>query len=595
MVLEQVTENTFLEFGTIFVFGMIFGVLAKKLKQPLIPAYIIAGIALRPFLLNLFHTNFNTISTISEIGIAFMLFSVGLKMEFEQLKIVKNVAIFGGLISTFAAFGVMFVISRMFFLGTIQSIYLATVLCFSSTMVVVKLLIDADELETIHGRIVVGMLILQDIAAIFLMAFLSSNISLFTFIFAFLKALIFIGIIFLISKLIMTPLFRVGAKSQELLLLVAIGICFLFSIIGQYIGVIFMSILNLAGITFPQQVLGDLLSGFSITIGAFLAGLTIASLPYKTEIAAKMVPLKDFFALIFFVTLGVQLKLGSVMKSLPFIFVIVIFTIILKPILTMIAVSLFGYKERISFLSGIPMSQVSEFGFIIAYQGLNQNVISKSLFSIVILSALITISVSSYFVKYHSRIFSALEKSFGFLNSISSSSFSKNRLLPEIKIDPNANHKALLCGYHRIGYSIFEKMKKLGLNPLIIEYNPETVIKLMHEGKAVVYGDIDDPDLLRSLELKNLEVLVSTIPDVESNLSILKNIKIKNKNLIVILTATQINDALELYKNGADYVIIPHLLGGEHASALIERTYNGLSSILDEKIKHIEELKSRSA
>ncbi len=590
-LLTLLTGDIYLDFAVIFIFGMITGIIAKLLKQPLIPAYIVAGIALRPLMTHFLNTDITTISTISEIGIAFMLFSVGLNLEFKKLNIVKNVAIYGGIISTFLSFLIMFLISKFYGLNQIVSIYLAIILSFSSTTVAVKLLMDKGELETLHGRIIVGILILQDVIAIAIMPFLTSSFTFSSIFLSVLKAFIFLGIIFLISKLFLKPMLKVGAKSQELLLLVAVGISFLYSILGQYIGFIFMFILELFGFNPTTHSLSTILPGFSITIGAFLAGLIIASTPYKTEISAKMVSLKDFFVLIFFVTLGIQLKLSMLSNSIILLLLILVLVVFIKPLITIITIAIFGYKRRISFLTGISMSQVSEFGLIISYQGLSQHVISDSIFSVIILSTLISISLSSYFIKYSSNLYSVFGKHMKFLESFEKINHKRSNLDSLLSINTDKSYTALLCGYHRIGYSIYEQLTKLKLKTLVVDYNPETVIRLMHKGIPVVYGDISDPELINSLNLEKLEIVVSTVPDTKSSIDLINLIKSRHKNTIIFLTATQIDDALELYEKGADYVIVPHLLGGQHASALLEKTYTGISSILDEKIKHVEELK----
>ena len=249
-------ENLFFDIGVVIIIATVFAYIAKFLKQPLIPAYILTGVILGPVLGLI--TNTDVITTLSEIGIAFLLFIVGLEMDIRKLKHVGMVASFGGIIQIVSVFTIAFIAALLLGFVVLESVYLALVIAFSSTMVVIKLLSDKKEIDTLHGKIIVGILLLQDIVAIMVLSVLAT-LSEFSFIslsWSILKGLIALLIALAIGKYIFPKLFTFAAKSQELLFISAVSVSLLYSIFFNYLG-------------------------FSIVIGAFVAGVSLANLPYN--------------------------------------------------------------------------------------------------------------------------------------------------------------------------------------------------------------------------------------------------------------------------------------------------------------------------
>ena len=268
-------ENLFFDIGVVIIIATVFAYIAKSLKQPLIPAYILTGVILGPVLGLI--TNTDVITTLSEIGIAFLLFIVGLEMDIRKLKHVGMVASLGGIIQIVSVFTIAFIAALLLGFIVLESVYLALVIAFSSTMVVIKLLSDKKEIDTLHGKIIVGILLLQDIVAIMVLSVLAT-LSEFSFIvlsLSILKGLIALLIALAIGKYIFPKLFTFAAKSQELLFISAVSVSLLYSIFFNYLG-------------------------FSIAIGAFVAGVSLANLPYNIEIIGKLRSLRDFFSVIFF-------------------------------------------------------------------------------------------------------------------------------------------------------------------------------------------------------------------------------------------------------------------------------------------------------
>src|SRR3989338_4498064 len=249
--------NVFFDIGIIVIVSTVFAYAARLLKQPLIPAYVIAGIVLGPYLG--FITNTEVINNLSEIGIAFLLFIVGLEIDVRKLKDVGLVASLGGVLQIAAVFALAFAASVLMGFFALESAYLGLIIAFSSTMVVVKLLSDKREVDTLHGRIIIGILLLQDIFAIFALSILSNEIfSASALALSLMKGAVVILVSLFAGRFVLPSLFKFAAASQELLFIASIGVAFLFSMLASSIG-------------------------FSIAVGAFIAGITL-NLPYNIEI-----------------------------------------------------------------------------------------------------------------------------------------------------------------------------------------------------------------------------------------------------------------------------------------------------------------------
>src|SRR3989344_5313497 len=302
--------NIFFDIGLVIIVATLFAFIARFFKQPLIPAYILTGLIIGPFLGLI--TNTEIITTLSEIGIAFLLFIVGLEIDFRKLANVGAISTIGGLIQVLLVFTISFIIALFLGFVQIEAVYLALVIAFSSTMIVIKLLSDKREIDTLHGRIIIGFLLMQDIIAIFVLSILTTlnEFSFLTLFYSIIKGIAIFLIAIFAGKYLFPTIFAFAAKSQELLFVAAIAVSFLFSLIFNYIG-------------------------FSIAIGAFVAGITLANLPYNLEIIGKIMPLRDFFSVLFFVSLGMQLLISSFEIILKPLIIFLIITILIKPLVIM--------------------------------------------------------------------------------------------------------------------------------------------------------------------------------------------------------------------------------------------------------------------
>ncbi len=553
-------DKIFFDISVLIIIATLLALLASFLRQPLILAYVIAGIIIGPVtgLVN----NADFVIRLSELGIAFLLFLIGLEMDLRKL---KNIGVIAAITGTFQ---VLITATSGFFLLTAfkipasQAIYLALALAFGSTMIVVKLLSDKQELDTLHGRITVGILLMQDVIAIFALAFVSnmSDFSPSLISFSLLKGIALFAVTFIAARYALPSLFKRIAKSQELLFLASITWCFTLAIFANYLG-------------------------YSIAIGAFLAGISLASLKYSFEIISRVKSLRDFFATIFFVSLGMHVSVASSSQLIQGV-LLSAFMLIINPIAIIFIMSILGYNKKISFLSGIGITQVSEFSLILAALGLSLGHLSQQIMSIISVMAIITITITSYAIKYNHSIYNLISKPLSVFSGLSIQKIETENL-PE-RFSPDV----ILCGQNRIGYSIYKKLREMKKKFIVVDYNPDVIKELTAEKVPCLYGDIGDVELIERLNFGKIELLVSTVPEFRSNSMLIKKVKEKNRNAIIIVTSDQIEEALELYQQGADYVIMPHYLGGDHASLLIDQ-FKDLSSIIQTRLSHISELHKR--
>jgi len=571
----------FLEIGIIIISAMVIGMIAKKLNQPLIPAYIVAGLILGPLIRNLTALpqiqdiiglssaisligNTEIILSLSEIGIAILLFIIGLEIDITKLREVGSIATFGALISIVILFIIGFSASIMLGFSNFEPVYIALILVFSSTLVVVGILSEKRQINTMHGRIIIGFLLVQDIVAIFALLFMSSlsqTLAIDQTIFRLIIGSLFLLLIIFLSNKLLPRLFSFAAKSKEILFLAALGTCFAYALIFN-------------------------LFGFSIAIGAFIAGILLGSLPYHIEIIGRMKSLYSFFILFFFVILGVQQKISDFIGVIIPFFVILGLILIVKPVVYAVIMSLFGYKRKVVFRSTNTMLQVSEFSLILVTQGLFLNHVGMDVFSLTVMLAIVTITMTSYLSKYEEKLFELFKPLLSLLETVG-----KKRDFHEYE-NNEIKKEIILCGYHRIGHGILEKIiKDKGKeNVLVIDYNPRVIEELRDKSIPYLYADVENPETLDRIDFSVVKILISTISDNDASLMLLGEAK-KNKKRgrIIILTAQSIIDALELYKNGADYVIVPYYLSGDYAALFIEHL--DLSKMRSIKKKHINELK----
>jgi Kef-type K+ transport system membrane component KefB/voltage-gated potassium channel Kch len=566
-----------MDIGVTLVAATFFGFIARALRQPLILAYVLAGVVVGPSFFQII-TERETIDILAQFGIALLLFMVGLELDIKRLRDVGRVSAgcgIGQIVTTFI-FGYLLA-SYMGFSGY-APFYIAFALTISSTMVVVKLLTDKNEMDTLHGKIVLGTLLVQDIVTIMVLAALPTIGS---FSQSVITGSIFTGIglisfAIVSSKFILPFFMKMAAKSVELLFLFSLSWCYIFATFTYLI------FLNLLVHDTPQFALN------SVSIGAFLAGLSLASFPYNLEIVGRIRPLKDFFLTLFFASLGMQVTLGipaadfssagnlvssvlyglfSALSSKVTIQVIILslYVLVGSVVIMMAITSMFGYGKRTSFMTAISLAQISEFSLILAVQGQALGHIDSSVFSIITGVVLITITISSYYIMYSKQLYSLLLPLLAVFDYVPSGKEFED--MPK-----KAREHVILCGCHRMGSRIIDTLRLMNEDFIVVDYNPSTIRRLLQQKIKCIYGDIGDFEILDRVSLKDARIVISTIPEQESNLLLIYECKRRNPKTLVFIVADDMDQALELYDAGADYVIIPKMVSGDRASDLI-RTF----------------------
>lgn len=551
----------FIELSIIIGITVLIAGIMKLLKQPLIIGYILAGVIVSPYFLNIVQST-ETIKVFSQIGVALLLFIVGLSLSPKVIKEVGKVSLITGIGQIIFTSFIGFFISRLLGFSVIVSLYIAIALTFSSTIIIMKLLSDKRDLEKLYGKISIGFLLVQDIFVIILLMVISSfsgNLSIDNLSFVnILSGILLIGGFILISIYVLPSLSKFFAESQEFL--------FLFSI-GWGLG--------LASLFYYM--------GFSMEIGALVAGIALSMSPFHYEISSKMRPLRDFFIILFFILLGSQMVFGNINELIVPAIIFSLFILIGNPLIVMILMGFLGYKKKIGFQAGLTVAQISEFSLILVALGVSVGHLTNEILSLVTIVGLITISGSTYLILYSDKIYPYLSEYL--------SIFERKKVKggeQEFK-----DYDVVLFGYNRIGYDLLQSFKKLKKKFLVVDYNPETTLELSKKKIECRYGDVDDEEFLRELNLTKTKMIVSTIPEFETNLLLINEIRQINKDAIIIVVSHNIKEANTLYDEGATYVIMPHFLGGSHASMMINKYGLNLNKFLDEKKKHLKQLKTR--
>jgi Kef-type K+ transport system membrane component KefB len=543
------------EIGTIIVIATILAFIVRLFKQPFIPAYIITGILIGPLFLGLIE-NPHLIASLSEMGVAFLIFTAGLEIKFSKLKEVGKAATIGGILQITSVFLIGYIVALGLGFSRNAPVYIALAVTFSSTMIVVKLLADKRELNSLHGRLIIGILLIQDIAAIIALTILSSDLSLNNILLVLGKAALFVIFAIILSKAI-NPVFRTTADNQELFLLVAISFLFLF-------------------------VMGALITKLSLIIGAFFAGVALANSNYRIELQGKITPLREFFAVIFFVALGMQLR----MISEEFILLIIILlglVLIVKPLIIMFLVRILGYRKITAFMTGNGLAQTSEFSLIIVTLGFTLGHIGAGLFSTLVLVTIITMSFAIYFVSYEKQLYHWLSWPLNILNRWKT----QKEQLEYLEKD---NRKIILFGCHRMGSLFLKEFEKEKKDILVVDYDPDIIESLINKKIPCIYGDYMNKEVLEKANLSNAEIIISTITDLEDNLVLIKEVKKVNNKARVFIVARRISEAFKLYDAGADYVILPKIISGKSGFKLLKKKKKALQKLGKEHRRYLDKI-----
>ncbi len=546
-------STVFHELAAILVIAGVIGVLALKLRQPLIISYIITGIVAGPAVLG-WASGGSEIKLLSSIGIAVLLFVVGLKLDVGLIRSVGPVALATGLgqIVFTSLFG--FLLSLGLGFAPVKAIYIAVCLTFSSTIIIVKLLSDKREIDSLHGRIAVGFLVVQDIAVILAMILLTSLTAAGSGgIAAQGIRLLLVGTAFVLGTVatmrwVMPPLLGRLAQNQELLVLFAVAWAVGLAALADGVG-------------------------FSKEVGAFLGGVSIASTAYREAIASRLTGLRDFLLLFFFIDLGSGLNLTAAGMQLWPALVLSLFVLVGNPLIVVAIMGVMGYRRRTGFLAGLTVAQISEFSLILAALGLRLGQIGEAEVSLVTLVGVITIALSTYMILGSDQLYAWLQGPLRIFQRATPFSELKGSISGPAKVD------VVLLGLGRYGSAIVRQLRAHDLSILGIDFDPQALRLAAAQGLPVQYGDSEDPEFTASLPLSSATVVVSTLPSLESNAAIRHGLESAGFRGHFIATAHDEAEVVKLELIGANRTLLPFLDAAERAAELIVEDLHKLRQI----------------
>lgn len=549
----------FLDLAIVVFLAAFLGSAAKVLRQPLILAYLGVGVIIASFGF-LPIAEHEVFRLLSDLGIMFLLFLVGLEINWSSLKAVGKTSLIVGLGQIVFTAGIGYLIALAFDFPALHAAYLGIALTFSSTVIVIKLLSEKKDEHSLYGKISIGILLVQDVVAIALLVVLAGFADtggfeggMRTLLAAVgltaIKGIILFFLILSVGRRLMPHFLDRVARSRELLFLISLAWVFLVAEVVRR-------------------------AGFSIEIGGFLAGLAFANSFEHHEISSRVRPLRDFFIMIFFVILGSSLVFSDFEGLIAPTIVFSLFVLVGNPLIVLILMAVLGYRKRTSFLTGVTVAQISEFSLILAALGERIGHLSPAVVSLVTAVGITTITLSTYLILYAERIMKPLR---GFL-----ALFERRRAIKDESGEGDVRKPIVLVGCHRIGESIALNLPKDDL--LVIDFDPDVIRSLRLRGFHCFFGDIRDPDIIRRAHIEDARLVISTSPDLSDNLAFLAEIGLEAKRPTVVLRAEDERDAMTLYDAGADYVLLPHMTSGQ---------YLGKTIALDPEAKILTHLKKR--
>lgn len=562
-------ESIFLEIAVVVMLSAVLAIVFKFFKQPTILAYILTGIILGP--LGIFHlSNPESLQTLGAMGITLLLFMLGLELKLHELRSIGKLAAIVGVLQMVITTALAYLITHFLGYSPVVALILAVSLSFSSTIVIVKILSDKKDLTSLHGKVAIGILLVQDFFAILTLILvdgfhLGPFNDLISQIFIIgLKLSVLIGWILLFSRYVFPKILHSLSKSDELL--------FLFSLAWVFAVTAFVT---------WQPI------GFSIEIGGFLAGLALANTHENYQIIARMKSLRDFFLIIFFVMLGLDMTFNNFSKALVPALVLSSFVVLFKPLIIMLITGVLGFRKRTSFFVGMSMGQVSEFSLIILFLAQSKGLVPEFVITIIVIVSIVTFISSTYAMIHTNNLYKLFGSKLAFIEL---SKVGNQHEAPEGDKISSFDKHIILVGGQQMGRSILHSLERSKDQVLIVDFDPDVIKKLKDEKIPAIFGDIADPDIQERVGFEKAKMVISTVPDLEDNLLLVKGMMRLNRRAKIVVIAVEGEDAKRLYSAGADYVILPHLAGGHHLAKILLND-DDLEMIEKYKKKDLEYLK----
>lgn len=568
-MLEIVSSSVFYEIAALLIIAAVLGFAGLLIRLPLIVSFLLVGVIAGPSLLGLVQAS-EHVELLAELGITILLFLVGLKLDLGMIRTLGAVALVAGIGQIVLTAGLGFGLCLWLGFDAGTALYLAGALTFSSTIIIVKLLSDKREIDSLHGRIALGVLIVQDLAVVLAMVLLSAltgardvaeagadapgaagagiGAELLQVATIVAEGAIIVGAVWLFIRHGATRLLALLGRSPELLIAFAIGWAALLASALDHLG-------------------------FSKELGGLIAGVSLASTPYRESIAARLAPLRDFMLLFFFIALGAKLDIGQLGGQLGAAVVLSLFVLIGKPLIVMAIVGLMGYRRRTGFLAGAALGQISEFSLIFTAMGVALGHVGPEVMSLTTLIGLATIGLSSYLVLSSQGLYQWLEPALGlFERRAAATEEIEARAAADRDID------VILFGLGRYGGDIWRGLRQEGFSVLGVDFDPAAVRRWQAQGLPACYGDAGDPDFPESLPLDRARWVVCAVPQQQQGLihdnakfTLLHAVRRHGFTGKVALAAHDAHEAIEMRRQGVDVILMPFVDAARQAvEAVVE-------------------------
>jgi monovalent cation:H+ antiporter-2, CPA2 family len=513
------------------------GMLARWLRLPIILGYLAGGIAIGPFGLGWVHDT-ATIDSLANIGVILLLFAIGLEFSLKELLKLGRVAILGGIAQIVLTAAVGYGLGQAIGISITGSIFFGFMIALSSTMVVLKLLMDRGEIDTTHGRILLGILLVQDISVVPMIVAIPAVGGEMGGLWATLgiaaaKAVGFIAGMLVVGYWVMPWFLKrvAGQRSRELFFLMIVVVC-------------------------VAAAFGTMELGLSAAFGAFTAGLLLSQSGFSRQAFADILPLRDTFAAFFFVSLGMLADRQYIFNHVSIIVFVVVAVILVKFVICSGITRIFGYGHKTVLMVGTGLINVGEFSFIIAAMCLDKNIFSDNIYNLIIASAIITMLLTPFAMGFNSFLYRRLSQQKWFARQLTSD------------VDPGGyvraldiSRHAIICGYGTIGRRIAEVLQKQKFTYLVIELDPTLVAGLRARGIPCIYGDASNPEILKHAALEKARVLICTIPDYSAEELTARNALKINPRLDIIARVHRDSDADLLKGVGVTELVLPFFEG----------------------------------
>ncbi|MCX7769910.1 MAG: monovalent cation:proton antiporter-2 (CPA2) family protein [Proteobacteria bacterium] len=538
----------------IFIVSAIIVFILTKVKIPSLVGFLLAGILIGPSMLGII-TNTHSIEVIAEIGVVLLLFSIGIEFSLKKLLKIKRVVFGGGLLQVLITTALIFILAYYYFNNLKIAIFIGFLISLSSTAVVLKILADKGDIDTPHGKTMIGILIFQDLFVVVLMLLVpilaGEGITAKDIFFKIFKAGLIIVVVLLGARFLF-PYFLhqiVKTKSRELFIITIIVICLGIAILTSYVGL-------------------------SLALGAFLAGLMISESEYAHQALSDIIPFKESFMGLFFVSVGMLMNLNFIYQNLIFVLFSLFLVIFIKVFSILVVAYFLRLSQRVSIISSIGLAQIGEFSFVLAFAGKSANLIGDDVYQLVLSVTVMTMILSPFMINFAYKISEKTEV-FNILKYL----YTKSKEYEEIRAVKKNDH-VIIIGFGLNGRNLAKILKELNIPYVILEINSVTVAEMKKRGEPIYYGDGTSIEVLKHLGLDRARAVVIAISDAAATRRIVSLIRKENKTVYIIVRTRYVLEVEDLKRLGANEVIPEELETSIEIFSRVLKYYHYPSNII---------------